>query len=148
MMADPREDIMARILVLLGQLSGTELVARNLDEIPETKLPAAVLYDNDEAALDNPRATSGKPTVVHATPIIVIDLGDVVENVGTLTNEWLASVKRLILLDTTLEGLCGNFSTAGAHYGGAETSLHPGRTMHVVLTINFIIGYHLKPDQL
>ena len=147
-MASVREDIMARLLVLLGQLSGVTLVARNLDEIPDTKLPAAILYDGDEAASDNPRATSGKPTVVHATPVIVIDLGDVPENVGTVTNEWLAEVQSIILLDPVLETMCGDFSTAGAHYGGAETSLHPGRTTHVVLTVNFIIGYHLKPWEL
>jgi hypothetical protein len=147
-MSDPREDIMVRILALLNQLSGTELVARNLDEIPDTKLPAAILYDGDEAALDNPRATSGKPSVIHATPIIVIDLGDVPENVGTLANQWLTAIKSLILLDDTLQSLCGDFQTAGAHYGGAETSLHPGRTTHVVLTINFIIGYHLKAWEL
>ena len=149
-MADPREEIMARILDLLGTLSGTELVARNLDEIPDSKLPAVVLYDGDEVAMDNPRAVSGKPTVVQATPQIVVDLGDVPENVGTVTNEWLTAIKRLILMDATLNSpaMCGDLSDAGAHYGSADTSLHPGRTTHVVLVINFVISYHLKPWEL
>lgn len=147
-MSDPREDIMARITVLLGQLPGIETAARDLDEIADVKTPSAVLFDGDEVALDNPRATSGKPTVVHATPQIEIDLGEVPENVGTVTNEWLTKVKAAILNDVTLESLCGEFSTAGAHYAGATTSLHPGRTTQVSLVISFVIGYHLKPWEL
>ncbi len=147
-MADPREDIMAQLLILLGQMSGMELVARNLDEIPDTKMDSIVLYDGDEVADDNPRAVGGKPNIVRASPQIIISLGDVPENIGTRKNERLTEVKRLILLDDTLQTLCGEFQTCGAHYAGAETSLKKGRTTTVELSINFIISYHFKPYDL
>ncbi len=139
---------MVRMLALLGQLSDTELVARNLDEIPDTKMDSAILYDGDEVADDNPRAVGGKPNVVRTSPQIVVSLGDVPENIGTRKNERLTDVKRLILLDDTLQTLCGDFPTCGAHYAGAETSLRKGRTTTVELTINFIISYHFKPYEL
>ncbi len=147
-MADPREDIMARLLALLGQMSGMELVARNLDEIPDTKMDSAILYDGDEVADDNPRAVGGKPNVVRTSPQIVVSLGDVPENIGTRKNDRLVEVKRLVLLDDDLQTLCGDFPTCGAHYAGAETSLKRGRTTMVELTINFIISYHFKPYEL
>ena len=146
-MADERELIMQRILALLA-LPGAETVARNLDEIADVKTPSVVLFDADEVAFDNPRATSGKPTIVHARPQIEIDLGEVPENVGTVANEWLTNVKRAILLDDALQIMCGDFSDAGAHYEGATTSLTPGRSTEVSLVVTFTISYHLKPYDL
>lgn len=139
---------MVRLLALLDDLTDIELRARNLDRIPDSKMTSAILYDGDEVAEDKPTATGGRPNVIHASPQIVINLGEVPENAGTVANQKLAEVKRLVLMDTTLANLCGQSPTCGAYYGGAETSLKSGRTTQVELIVNFIIGYDLKPYDL
>ncbi len=88
------------------------------------------------------------------TPTIVVSLGDVPENVGTVTNEWLASVQRAVLLDVTIDELSGGRSASrripngGARYIGCTTSLQEGRSAEVNLSVHFSIAYPLVATSL
>lgn len=146
MAADLREQILARMATVIAtNVAGIESAARNLDQQSEIKTPAIVLYDGDEEAFDNPRATGGSPNVVHMLPIIALSLGDVPENVGTTTNEWRAKVLKAVLLDSDLETLCGRVPNAGVRYLGCTTSLTQGRTSQVEMIFNFSVAYPFKP---
>ena len=104
-MTSKREDILARIAVVIGEMDGIETSARNLDRIVDMKTPAAILYDGDEDVFENLRATGAAPNAVNMMPTVVVSLGDVPENVGTVSNEWLAKVQRAVLLDETIQTL-------------------------------------------
>jgi hypothetical protein len=147
-MADRRELILAQILTLLGELDGIETAARNLDEMDELRLPAAVLFDGDEVAAENLRATGASGNIVHMTPEIVIALSEVPETIGTTTNAWRARLLSKILLDSTLLALCGSHPHRGARYLGCASSLHAGRAAQVMLTVHFSIAYALNPSDL
>jgi hypothetical protein len=143
-----REEILARLAVIIGDIAGIETAARNLDRNPDTKLPAATLYDGDEDAFENLRATGLAPNVINMMPTIVVSLGDVPENIGTVTNEWLAKVQRAILLDESLAALCGRIPNRGARYVASTTSLQEGRSAEVNLSVHFSIAYPFQPTTL
>jgi hypothetical protein len=153
-MTSRREAILARMAVVIGSISGLETAARNLDRVPDTKLPAAVMFDGDEESFENLRATGGAVNVVAMTPSVVVSLGEVPENVGTVTNEWLAKVQRAVLFDSELEQLAGGRTAArripngGARYIASTTSLSEGRSSEVNLTVHFSIAYPFNPAEL
>lgn len=147
-MADLREPIMVRLLAILTGLSGIETVARNLDVLDDLKLPAAILYDGDEEAFDNQRATGAAGNAINALPQIVVSFSDVPENVGTTANAWLAKVKRAVLLDSALAALCAGLPLSGARYLNCDSSLTPGRASEVALIIHFNVTYPMNPKLL
>ena len=147
-MTSRREDILARLAVVIGDMDGIEFSARNLDRIVDTKTPAAILFDGDEDVFENLRATGAAPNAVNMMPTVVVSLGDVPENVGTVTNEWLAKVQRAVLLDETIQTLCGKMPNRGARYVGCTTSLQEGRTSEVNLSVHFSLTYPFQPTTL
>jgi hypothetical protein len=149
-MTDRREQVLAQLVVLLGQIPGITLAARNLDEITELGAgqALAVLYDGDENAHDNPRARGTAGNVVYMLPEIIVTLGEVPETIGTTTNEWRAKLIKKILFDPTLPTICGMSPHSAVRYVGCLTSLHPGRAAQVMLTATFEIGYSLVPTEL
>ncbi len=151
-MTSRREDILARLAVVVGDMAGVEFSGRNMDRQPDTKLPAAILFDGDEDVFENLRATGGAVNVVNMTPTIVVSLGEVPENVGTVTSEWLAKVQRAVLFDSEVDSLSGGRSASrripngGARYLGCTTSLQEGRSAEVNLSVHFSIAYPLSSN--
>ncbi len=145
---------MARLALIVGAMDGVEFSGRNMDRVADTKLPAAIVFDGDEDPFENLKATGGAVNVVNMLPTVVISLGDVPENVGTVTNEWLAKVQRAVLLDVTIDELSGGRSASrripngGARYAGCTTSLQEGRSAEVNLSIHFSIAYPFQPTEL
>src|SRR5262252_1154664 len=133
-MASRRENILARLAVIIANLPGIETADRNNDRASDSKLPAAVLFDGDEQSFENLRATGLAPNVIDMTPTVVVSLGDVPENVGTVTNEWLALVQKAVLGDLIIDELAGGkmqtngrrIPNGGARFVGATTSLQEG----------------------
>jgi hypothetical protein len=154
MTVSKREAILVRIAEVIATIPGIETAGRNVDRIADSKLPAAILFDGDEQSFENLRATGGAINVVSMTPAIVVSLGDVPENVGTVTNEWLAKVQKAILFDSQIEELAGGRSATlrihngGARYVAATTSLAEGRSAEVNLTVHFSIAYPFNPTTL
>ncbi len=149
-MTSKREDILARLAVVVADMDGVEFAGRNYDRIADTKTPSAITFDGDEDVFENLRATGGAVNVVNMTPSVVISLGEVPENVGTVTSEWLLKVQRAVLLDAEIDGLSGGRTAArripngGARYIGCNTTLQEGRSAEVNLTVHFSIAYPLS----
>jgi hypothetical protein len=153
-MTSRREQILARMAVVIGGISGIETSGRNLDRVADSKLPAAILFDGDEDTFENLNATGSAPNVAAMTPTIVVSLGDVPENVGTVTNEWLAKVQKAVLFDSEIESLCSGTASGrrrdrrGARYVACTTSLSEGRSSEVNLSVHFSIAYPFNPSEL
>ncbi len=143
-----REDILARLTGIIAAMDGVELSGRNIDRAPDTKQVTAILFDGDEDVFENLRATGAAPNAVNMTPTVVISLGDVPENIGTVTNEWLAKVQRAVLLDADIQTLCGKMPNCGARYIGCTTSLQEGRSAEVNLSVHLSLTYPLQPTTL
>jgi hypothetical protein len=149
-----RELILARLTVVVGGISGIETSGRNLDRVADTKLPAAIVFDGDEDTVDNPNATGSAPNVAVMTPVVVVSLGDVPENIGTVTNQWLAKVQKAVLFDSEIEMMCSGTASGrrrdrrGARYLNHTNSLHEGRSSQLDLNVFFTVAYPFIPSEL
>ena len=154
-MASRRELILARLYEIVSALPGIESSGRNLDRVADTKLPYGAVFDGDEEAFENLRARGMAPNAMFMTPNVVVSLGEVPENVGTLSNEWLAKVQKAVLSDQELQDLCGGregtqgrIVHGGPQYIACTTSLSEGRTAEVNISVHFSIGYPFQPREL
>lgn len=138
---------MARMTAILADIPGLETAARNPQELPRERLPAASLYDGDEESAETMKV-NGVGGVVYTQAQVVISVVDVPETVGTTANGWRARVINAILLDDALQALCGEFPNKGIKYSGCSTTLAPGYSSIVNLTLNFTAAYQFKPTAL
>ena len=147
-MADMREILLARVLVVLKTVQGLETCERNLDDLSDLRLPAAILFDGDEEAFDNPRARGQAPNAVEMHPVIEVHFPEAPENVGTQINAIRARIQKALCADTTIRTLCGNVPHAGIRYIGMTSDLAAGRATVAKRILSFGINYLFKPTDL
>jgi hypothetical protein len=102
-LVDVREDILARLLVVVASIPNIKFAQRNNIEIPEDQLPAALVFDGDEEtndASDLSMRPANRPTMVRMHPEIVIaqQADEVGSDLTTLRREL---IKR-VMTDTVL----------------------------------------------
>jgi hypothetical protein len=150
-MADPREQILARLVEIGAGLDGIKTARRNATELPETLLPAFVVHDGDESG-DDSDPTSRRPMspisprIVTMTPEIYICVPASAANVGTLVNQLRARAINAIAADATLQGMTMN--AEGARYEGAVTGLSRARSMLGDAGLSFSFRYLLYPGSI
>ncbi len=147
-MVDKREDILARLVVVAGTVAGIKTVARNQLDVTDTKLPAIVILDADEAANDDddPRRPANAPRLVTMAPELFIQNKGKSEAVGATLNAFRAAFVGAMFRDATLVALTGN--SVGIRYEGCTTDLATGRTAVGKMGISMSFTYLLVPDQL
>jgi len=96
-MVDVREDILARLLVVVATIPNIRSAYRNNLNIDETELPAAIVLDGDEEtndATDLSMRPAHRPTVVQFMPeIIIADQADLVgSNLSVMRRELIKRV--------------------------------------------------------
>jgi hypothetical protein len=151
-MADVREDILARLLVILAGIPNMKSARRNYRDIPEDQLPGALLFDGDEEtddASDLSMHPSNRPTMVRMHPEILIaqQSSEVGSDLTTLRRELL----KRILTDTELNEQIvktGRNGNGAIRYLGLQTDLGEGRSLQGALRAQFMFKYTLKPDDL
>jgi len=149
-MADVREDILARLLVVVAAIPGMRSVHRNNVDISEDQLPAVCVFDADEESDDLQNRPSNSRGMVRMTPEIVIaekTAGQVGSELTALRRELI----RRVLLDTDLNNLVAGSSPRGdgaIRYLGCQTDVGWMRSLHGALRAQFTFKYWLKPDEL
>ena len=147
-MSDPREDILARLVVLAGTISGIRTVKRNQTDIAETQFPAIVIMDADEQASDGDPAHRPRnaPRMITMSPEMYILLSDKAVDVGTSVNALRAAFIKAVLTDSALAAL--TMDGQGIRYEASVTGLSRGRSMIGEVGISFSFTYVLRPDSL
>lgn len=146
-MADRREPILARILVVLNTAVG--LAERNNQTISETRRPIALLFDADEEAEELPSGRpANSPLRVEMTPEIYVLMGAKTADIGTVINAMRASVIKAILTDADLASLVGVGKGGSISYDGCTTTLAQGRQRDANMAIGFTFRYSLVPADL
>src|SRR5262252_7227425 len=151
-MTDVREDILARLLVIVGSIPNMRSAQRNSVDFPEDLLPAAIIYDGDEESRDGTDLSmhpSNRPSMVHMTPEIIIaeQANEAGSDLTTLRRELVKS----ILTDTQLNEQIvktGRFGNGAIRYLGCQTDVGWMRSMYGALRAQFLFKYALQPDQL
>ena len=151
-MTDIREDILARLLVVVATIPNIRSAQRNNVELPEDLLPAAIVFDGDEEtqdASDLSMRPPNRPTMVHMTPEIVI--GQQTDEVGsdltTLRRELLKRVLTDIELNQNIVKT-GRFGNGAIRYLGCQTDFGWMRSLYGALRAQFLFKYALRPDDL
>lgn len=147
-MADPREQILARMVVVAGNVSGINGVFRNVTRFDATTLPAVAVLEGDEEAEESDKImrTTMIPRRVRMVPQIVIAVGDVPEDVGTSLNTLRARMMVAVLSDEELLALTIN--SLGIRYLSTQSDLALGRQMVGQFAMSFRIDYWLDPAAL
>jgi hypothetical protein len=142
-MADKREQILARLAVVLGELVDARQFFRNEVNIPETGKNRIVLLDGDEYADEEtvrPRqATRG--SVFVATPEIFLLLGDK-SAPGTMLNAASAELIAAVSSDAGLEALCHD---GDIRFTRRTTGFAAGRTIEAEARFDFEFRYFARP---
>jgi len=151
-MTDIREDILARLLVVVATIPNIRSAQRNNVELPEDLLPAAIVFDGDEEtqdASDLSMRPPNRPTMVHMTPEIII--GQQTDEVGsdltTLRRELLKRVLTDIELNQNIVKT-GRFGNGAIRYLGCQTDFGWMRSLYGALRAQFLFKYALRPDDL
>lgn len=147
-MADPREQIMARLVQVAADVTGIRSVVRNIVNWSGTTLPAIAVLEGDEEADDEDKITRTTmiPRRVRMVPQLVIAVGDVPEDVGTSLNTLRARLMVAVLSDEQLLALTIN--SLGIRYMGTQSDLALGRQMVGQFVMSFRISYWLDPATL
>jgi hypothetical protein len=148
-LADVREDILARLLVVVATIPNIRSAHRNNVDITEDQLPAVLVLDGDEETNDAQNRQSNSPVMVQMTPEIIIaeQSDEVGSDLTTLRRELI----KLVLLDTELNNLIAKSSPRGngaIRYLGCQTDLGWMRSLHGALRAQFLFKYTLRPEDL
>lgn len=147
---------MARLLVIMGTVSGITSNVRNRGLMQVEARPAQVLLDGDEEALltvNNQRlkALMGlmAPQIMSARPQIYYlpkekrPTNNIPANIGAEANAWRIDILDKIWTDVELAELLG--SNGSMVYNGCETDMKSGSAMSGEIRLDFTINYLLQP---
>jgi hypothetical protein len=148
---DTREDILARLLVVVASIPNIRSSYRNNVDISENQMPAAIVLDGDEQAHEALNRQSNSPIMVEMTPGIVLQVTDDNVDLGSTITTFRRDLIRLVLFDTVLNDLIVKSSPRGngaIRYLGCNTDVGWTRTGWAALTAQFMFKYTLRPEQL
>lgn len=145
---DPREAILARLLIVAGSVDASLAMRRNETDVSGSNLPAVVLFDGEENARDSdPQGrTALTPRHVDMTPEVQFRLESKAQDVGTKLNLLRAKLIDAVLADSALLALTIN--TRSIRYQGSMTATERGRSMEGGIGVAFTFTYLLKPGEL
>lgn len=151
-MIDVREDILARLFVIVGTIPNLRAVYRNNVDVPPDHFPAALVLDGDEElsdVVDLSMHPSNKPVAMQMVPEIII--AEQSDNVGSDISTLRRELIKRVLFDTELNEQIvktGRHGNGAIRYLGCQTDLGWMRAMHGVLLARFMFKYFLKPNDL
>jgi hypothetical protein len=148
-MADTREEILARLVVIAAEVPGIAMAGRNRTGLSETARPAIVVLDADEAAEEEEERASRPgyaPQLVVMTPELFVLAGKPAAGIGAELNAFRRRLVRRVLSDVTLLGLTG--PNGFVRYAGCATALAAGRSMEGEMSLSFAIRYILRPTEM
>lgn len=152
-MTDRREQILARLLVVLETVSGVRVAVRNRGELPPNKRPAVILLDADEIAREAPPQQRGRltmaPNLVDMSPeiYVVMDQREPQNaSIGEDMNTLRIAIMKAIMSDDQLAAILG--SNGDIQYNGCETDMASGRSLEGQMHIRMTFTYVLRPSEL
>jgi len=151
-MVDTREDILARLVVIVATIPNIVSAQRNNVDITEDQLPAAIVFDGDEETNDAADASMrppNRPTLVTMTPEIIIaqQANEVGSDITTLRRELIKRVLNDIELNEQIVKT-GRHGNGAIRYLGCQTDVGWMRSLHGALRAQFMFKYTLNPADL
>jgi hypothetical protein len=151
-MADNRELILSRLMVISQDISGIVTVARNRGLLRTEKRPAIIIADGDESvSLNSPKTNRPgmTPTINSMRPEIYVILNEQPttnkedNEIGQQLNAFRMTLVSKIASDAELKTLLG--SNGGVSYNGCVTDLKSGSPFMGQMRIDFRFNYVFDP---
>ena len=145
---DPREAILARLLIVAGAVDASLSKRRNETDVSGSNLPAVILFDGEEVARETDPAGRNALTLRHVdmTPEVQFRLEAKAEDVGTKLNLYRAKLIDAVLQDAELLALTVN--NRSIRYQGSMTATERGRSMEGGIGVAFTFTYLMQPGAL
>lgn len=148
---DTREDLIARLVVIMGTVPGITSSVRNRNLRSNEQRPAMVLLDGDETPRVSLRGQRGRaammaPQIMELRPEVYILLQEGRPNnetVGQQLDAFRIVFLKKVWEDTILSTLLG--SNGSIVYNGCQTDLKSGSSMSGEMRLDFVMNYVLKP---
>lgn len=143
---DPREAILARLLIVAGSVDASLSMRRNENDVSDSNLPAVILFDGEETAREtDPLGRDAKvPRHIDMVPEVQFRLEGKAPEVGTKLNAYRAKLIKAVLNDQALLDLTVN--RRSIRYMGSMTATQRGRSMEGGIGVAFTFTYQLWPD--
>ncbi|TIW11287.1 MAG: hypothetical protein E5V66_14070 [Mesorhizobium sp.] len=145
---DPREAILARLLIVAADVDPTFEARRNETGLPDTS-KYVVLFDGDEHAVgDIPGRRSDDeppPQIVEMTPEVQFRLAAKAKDVGTALNLLRIKLIAAVLMDPALRAL--TVKRQSIRFAGSNTATERGRSMEGGIGVAFTFAYLLRPGR-
>jgi len=147
---DPREAIMARLLIVIGQASGVSNVSRNQlydDDAADTSKRVTLLEGDEIAAEEeNLSRPAGVGRLIQMHPHVELSNFNTADRVGAGLSAARAAIIKAVAADATLISL--THKNTGGRYVGMESDLGFAREMLGRMTPKFQFTYALIPSLL
>lgn len=158
-MTDTRESILDRLTTLLGTVEGITGAYRDRADVPEEKLPAAVVLDGVEKitqAIVPNKSVRMPPAIFTLSPQIFVvlkprddmtnmTLDGIANPIGPELSSYRMKVIDAVVNDPTLLSLVG--SNGQILYRGCDTDMQSGSTVVGQLQMHFEFNYVFIPPR-
>jgi hypothetical protein len=149
-MADPREQILARVVDVAKTVDPSITKAyRNDPSLSEADAPFIMVVDGDEEASDGDPAGRDALTPRHVTMTLAVSfiVSDDPATLGTKMNALRAELIKAVLSDATLLGFTVNGKSI--RYAGTDTAVVQGQDGIIgQIDVSFAFTYIMRPDRL
>lgn len=147
-MPDRREDILARLPVVIGAIPGIVRTLRNQKSVTGKTGATVVISDGDEASVmeDDSNVSNRRPIMIDMTPGISLLLGEPSPTIGTTANNLRAKIIYAVMTDEELQSIVG--TNGFVKYQGLGNELDRGNSALADYSLNFRIRYPLFVNEL
>jgi len=148
MSRDRREEILARLLVIIDGVDGIRKGYRNLDDIAGIIRPCARMFDGAEGPSENVTPgdhRGGGAHIMTMRPSVGIAMSATPEKIGTDLNTMRLKFIKAVTTDAALLGICGR--NGRIRYEGCEPETSAGRAVNGEMFLTFAISYPLIPGE-
>jgi hypothetical protein len=146
-MTDVRENIIARVATLMGNLGIAAKVERDYETADDDTLPVIIVNSGEDESEEPPQAREpSDPLVCVATVEVIYVHGDKRDLVGPALSAARAKIIYAITHDATLAAM--TVKSRGVRYLTTGNTTFRGREVFGEMGIAFAFRYVLWPDRL
>lgn len=144
---EPRETILARLLVVAQGLDGVQAVARNSADVPGLARPAFLIHDGSETLLDKPdNERFSRLLRMEMAPLVAILVHASEPSAGTLLNIYRARFLAAVISDAGILAAIGG--NGEIRYEGCSLEPATAEAKERRLELNLVFMYPFRASDL
>jgi hypothetical protein len=147
MAGDPREGILARLLVIATELQGVQGAVRNAADVKGLARPAFIIHDGGETRLDTPPGErQSRVARIDMAPLIAILVHADEPDSGSLLNRYRARFLKAVTADDQI--LSFTDPNGEIRYEGCLIEPAAAEAKERRMELNLVFTYVFRPSDL